>query len=179
VDGGNIAVWAIYLNRIYEPRTFLWPSDSGHLGVGTGYAIGSKLAHPDKDVYVISGDGAFMFNAQELETAKRLGTQFIIAIANDRAYGMIKAGQKGLYEERYVGVDFVDVRYDKIAEAMGCFGLRVEKPEDIAPALQKAKDSGLPSVLDIVIDPDINLVPPDFDSVASVWLEGCQLPGEE
>lgn len=179
VDGGNIAVWAIYLNRIFEPRTFLWPSDSGHLGVGTGYAIGSKLAHPDKDVYVISGDGAFMFNAQELETARRLGTQFIIAIANDRAYGMIKAGQKGLYEERYVGVDFVDVRYDKIAEAMGCFGLRVAKPEDIAPALQKAKDSGLPAVLDIVIDPDINLVPPDFESVASVWLEGCQLPGEE
>ena len=179
VDGGNIAVWAIYLNRIYEPRTFLWPSDSGHLGVGTGYAIGSKLAHPDKDVYVISGDGAFMFNAQELETARRLGTQFTIAIANDRAYGMIKAGQKGLYDERYVGVDFVDIRYDKIAEAMGCFGLRVERPEDITPALQKAKDSGLPAVLDIVIDPDINLVPPDFESVASVWLEGCQLPGEE
>jgi acetolactate synthase-1/2/3 large subunit len=179
VDGGNIAVWAIYLNRIFESRTFLWPSDSGHLGVGTGYAIGSKLACPDKDVYVISGDGAFMFNAQELETARRLGTQFIIAIANDRAYGMIKAGQKGLYDERYVGVDFVDVRYDKIAKAMGCFGLRVKKPDDIAPALQKAKDSGLPAVLDIVIDPDINLVPPDFDSVASVWLEGCQLPGEE
>ncbi|NHJ13662.1 MAG: thiamine pyrophosphate-binding protein [Candidatus Thorarchaeota archaeon] len=179
VDGGNIAVWAIYLNRIFKPRTFLWPSDSGHLGVGTGYAIGAKLACPDKEVYVISGDGAFMFNAQELETARRLGTAFTIAIANDRAYGMIKAGQKGLYEKRYVGVDFVDVRYDRIAEAMGCFGLRVEKPEDIAPALQKAKDSGLPAVLDIVIDPEVNLVPPDFESVASVWLEGCQLPGEE
>jgi acetolactate synthase-1/2/3 large subunit len=178
-DGGNIVVWANYLNRIYEPRTFLWPSDSGHLGVGTGYAIGSKLAHPKKDVYVISGDGAFMFNVQELETAKRLGTQFIIAIANDRAYGMIKAGQKGLYDKRYVGVDFFDVRYDKIAQAMGCFGERVKKPEEIAPALQRAKDSGLPAVLDIVIDPDINLDPPDFSSVASVWLEGCQLPGEE
>ena len=179
VDGGNIAVWAIYLNKIFEPRTCLQPSDSGHLGVGTGYAIGAKLANPDKDVYVISGDGAFMFNAQELETARRLGTSFVLAIANDRAYGMIKAGQKGLYDERYVGVDFVDVRYDKIAEAMDCFGLRVEKPEDIGPALQKAKDSGLPAVLDIIIDPEINLGPPDFDSVASVWLEGCQLPGEE
>nr|KXH71118.1 MAG: acetolactate synthase large subunit [Candidatus Thorarchaeota archaeon SMTZ1-45] len=179
LDGGNIVVWAIYLNKIYEPRTFLWPCDSGHLGVGTGYAIGSKLAHPNKEVYVISGDGAFMFNVQELETAKRMGTAFTIAIANDRAYGMIKAGQKGLYDGRYVGVDFVDVRYDKIAEAMGCFGIRVKKPEDIAPALQKAKDSGLPAVLDIVIDPNINLVPPDFESVASVWLEGCQLPGEE
>ncbi len=179
VDGGNIAVWAIYLNRIYEPRTFLWASDSGHLGVGTGYAIGSKLAHPDKEVYVISGDGAFMFNASELETARRLKLPFTIIIANDRAYGMIKAGQKGLYEERYVGVDFVDTRYDKLAEAMGCFGIRVEKPDDITPALEKAKESGLPAVIDVVVDPDINLDPPDFASVASVWLEGCQLPGDE
>ncbi|MFQ5832470.1 MAG: thiamine pyrophosphate-binding protein [Candidatus Thorarchaeota archaeon] len=179
VDGGNIVVWSMYLNRIYEPRTFLWPSDSGHLGVGTGYAIGSKLAHPDRDVYVISGDGAFMFNAQELETARRLGTAFTIIIANDRAYGMIKAGQKGLYEGRYVGVDFVDVRYDKIAEAMGCFGIRVTKPADLRPALEKAKDSGVPAVVDVVIDPEAHLDPPDFASVASVWLEGCQLPGEE
>jgi len=179
VDGGNIAVWAIYLNKIYEPRTFLWPSDSGHLGVGTGYAIGSKLAHPERDVYVISGDGAFMFNVQELETARRRKIPFTIIIANDGAYGMIKAGQKGLYEERYIGVDFVDIRYDKIAESMGCFGKRIEKPNDIRPALEEAKESGLPSVIDVVIDPNINLAPPDFDSVASVWLEGCQLPGDE
>ncbi|MFW9908823.1 MAG: thiamine pyrophosphate-binding protein [Candidatus Thorarchaeota archaeon] len=179
VDGGNIAVWAIYLNKIFEPRTFLWPSDSGHLGVGTGYAIGAKLAHPDRDVFVISGDGAFMFNVQELETARRRNIPFTIIIANDGAYGMIKAGQKGLYEERYIGVDFVDIRYDKIAEAMGCFGIRVEKPDGIRPALEKAKESGLPAVLDVVIDPNINLAPPDFDSVASVWLEGCQLPGDD
>ncbi|MFW9800457.1 MAG: thiamine pyrophosphate-binding protein [Candidatus Thorarchaeota archaeon] len=179
VDGGNIVVWSMYLNRIYEPRTFLWPSDSGHLGVGTGYAIGSKLAHPNRDVYVISGDGAFMFNAQELETARRLGLAFTIVIANDRAYGMIKAGQKGLYEGRYVGVDFVDVRYDKIAEAMGCFGTRVTKPADLRPALEKGKDSGLPSVVDVVIDPEVHLDPPDFASVASIWLEGCELPGED
>ncbi|MFW9850400.1 MAG: thiamine pyrophosphate-binding protein, partial [Candidatus Thorarchaeota archaeon] len=179
VDGGNIAVWAIYLNKIYEPRTFLWPSDSGHLGVGTGYAIGSKLAHPDRDVYVISGDGAFMFNAQELETARRRKIPFTIIIANDGAYGMIKAGQKGLYEERYIGVDFVDIRYDEIAEAMGCFGRRVENPNDIFTALNDAKESSLPAVIDVIIDPEVNLSPPDFDSVASVWLEGCQLPGEE
>jgi acetolactate synthase-1/2/3 large subunit len=179
VDGGNIAIWALYLNRIYEPRSFLWPSDSGHLGVGLGYAIGAKLARPEKEVYVISGDGAFMFNVQELETARRLKVPFTVIIANDRAYGMIKAGQKGLYDERYIGVDFIDVRYDKIAQAMGCFGVRVENPENLSGALEKANESGLPSVIDVVIDPDINLEPPDFSSVASVWLEGCQLPGED
>jgi acetolactate synthase-1/2/3 large subunit len=178
-DGGNIVLWALYLNKIYEPRTFLWPSDSGHLGVGTGYAIGSKLAHPDRDVYVISGDGAFMFNVQELETASRHKIPFTIIIANDGAYGMIKTGQKGLYGGRYVGVDFADIRYDKIAEAMGCFGKRIENPKDIKPALEEAKQSGLPAVLDVIIDPDTNLTPPDFESVAAIWLEGCHLPGEE
>ncbi|UCE11082.1 MAG: thiamine pyrophosphate-binding protein [Candidatus Thorarchaeota archaeon] len=178
-DGGNIVVWSVYLNRIYRPRTFLWPSDSGHLGVGTGYAIGAKLAHPEKEVYVISGDGAFMFNAQELETARRRKIPFTVIIGNDRAYGMIKAGQKGLYDERYVGVDFTDTRYDKMAEAMGCFGIRVDTPEKIGPALEEARNSGLPAVVDVVVDPDVNLAPPDFESVASVWLEGCQLPGEE
>jgi acetolactate synthase-1/2/3 large subunit len=92
---------------------------------------------------------------------------------------MIKAGQKGLYEERYVGVDFVDIRYDKIAEAMGCFGARITEPERITPALEKAKASGLPAVLDVVIDPEANLGPPDFSSLAAIWLEGCQLPGGE
>jgi acetolactate synthase-1/2/3 large subunit len=179
VDGGNTAVWAVYLNRIYEPRSFLWPSDSGHLGVGTGYAIGAKLACPDREVYVISGDGSFMFNCQELETARRRGLPFTIIIGNDRAYGMIKAGQKCLYGERYIGVDFVDIRYDRIAEAMGCFGLRVERPEGIRPALEKARDSGLPAVIDVLVNPDVNLAPPDFESVASVWLEGCELPEEE
>ena len=83
------------------------------------------------------------------------------------------------YEERYVGVDFVDVRYDKIAEAMGCFGKRIEKPDKIRPALEEAKASKLPAVLDVIIDPEINLAPPDFASVASIYLEGCQLPGED
>jgi len=108
---------------------------------------------------------------------KRLKLPLTMIIADDRAYGMIKAGQKGLYEARYVGVDFIDIRYDKIAEGMGCFGVRVEKPGDLKPALDRANASGLPAVIDVVIDPDVNLAPPDFESVASVWLEGCQLPG--
>ncbi|MFX0013915.1 MAG: thiamine pyrophosphate-binding protein [Promethearchaeota archaeon] len=176
VDGGNTGVWAHYLNRIYEPNTFLWPSDSGHLGVGIGYAIGAQLAKPERKVYAIMGDGSFMFNVQELETARRLKLPIIIVILNDRAYGMIKAGQKIAYKKRYIGVDFFDVRYDKLAEAIDCFGIRVTEPKAIKSALEKANDSRVPAILDIVVDREINLEPPDFETLAGIWLEGCNLP---
>ena len=173
VDGGNTGVWCHYLNRVYEPRTFLWAGDSGHLGVGIGYAIGSKLAKPDKKVFAIMGDGSFMFNVQDLETARRLGLHFIICILNDSAYGMIKAGQKVAYDKRYIGVDFFDVRYDKIAQAMDCFGVRVTEPSGIRSALQSAVESGKPAIIDFIIDREINLEPPDFSTLAGIWLEGC------
>ncbi|MFX1533608.1 MAG: thiamine pyrophosphate-binding protein [Promethearchaeota archaeon] len=177
-DGGNTALWSVYLNRIYQPRTLLWAGDSGHLGTGPGYAIGAKLARPDTPVYCLTGDGAFMFNIQELETMRRLNLPIVIVVANDRAHGMIKAGQKLVYSSRYIGVDFFDVRYDKIAQAMDCYGERVTEPAEIKAALKRAVDSGKPALLDVVIDGSINLKPPDFENVAGLWLEGCNLPDE-
>jgi acetolactate synthase-1/2/3 large subunit len=178
VDGGNIAIWAVYLNRIYEPRSFVWASDSGHLGTGLPYSIGAKLAHPDRPVYCLSGDGSVMFNIQELETAARLNVPIVVIVANDTAYGMIKAGQKAMCDSRFLGVDFTDTRYDKVAEAMGCYGERVTNPEEITPALERAVASGKPALLDVVIDCEVNLEPPDFITVAALWLEGCEMPDE-
>jgi acetolactate synthase-1/2/3 large subunit len=148
------------------------------LGTGLPYALGAKLAKPDTPVYCLSGDGALMFNIQELETASRLNIPVIIVVANDKAYGMIKAGQKMVCDSRFYGVDFSDTRYDKVAEAMGCYGERVLDPNEIQPALQRAVDSGNPALLDVLIDGTINLEPPDFPTVASIWLEGCEMPGE-
>jgi acetolactate synthase-1/2/3 large subunit len=176
VDGGNTAVWAHYLNRIYAPRSFVTPADSGHLGVGLPYAIGAKLARPDRMVYAICGDGAFTMNVQELETAARLKLPLVIIIANDRQWGMIKAVQMEAYDSRYIGVDFDDVRYDLVAQAFGCHGERVEEPEEIAPALERTVASGKPAVLDVLIDQWANLTPPDLANLDAVWMEGCELP---
>lgn len=176
VDGGNSTVWSHYLNRIYGPRTFLWASDSGHLGTGLPYAIGAKLAAPDRPVYAICGDGAFGLNMQELETAARLGLSFVIVIVNDRQWGMIKAKQMSAYDARYIGVDFEDVRYDQVAKAMGCWGERVEDPAEITPALERAVSSGKPAVLDVIVDPWVHLTPPDLENLDAVWMEGCDLP---
>ena len=174
-DGGTTAVWAYYLNRIFEPRTFLWAADSGHLGSGLPYAIGAKLARPDVPVYCITGDGSFGFNAMELETARRLGTQVVIIIANDHGWGMIRSAQKAVHGERYIGVDFdPDTRYDKLAEALGCYGELVTAPDQIHPALQRAVDSGLPAVLDVRVDVEIHGFPPDLEVLDGLWMEGCE-----
>jgi len=177
-DGGNTSVWSYYLNRVYEPRSFLWAADSGHLGSGVPYALGAKLAHPELPVYCITGDGSFGFNAMEMETAHREGLPITVIIANDQAWGMIKGGQKLVYRARYCGVDLSDVRYDKLAEAMGCYGERVTSPDQIRPALQRAVDSGLPSVLDVVVDAAVHMVPPDLVTLDSVWMEGCDAGGK-
>ena len=179
VDGGNTAVWCFYLNRVYEPNTYLScaSGDSGHLGAGIPYAIAAKLAAPSKQVYCIAGDGSFGFNIQELETASRLKLPVIFIVANDLAWGMIKSGQTLAYSKRYIGVDLSNIRYDKVAQAMNCYGERVVAPSEIRPALQRAVDSGLPAVLDVEIDRDVT--PPDFEILAAVWLEGCELPEAE
>jgi len=142
IDGGNTAVWGMYLNRVYEPGTYLScvSGDSGHLGAGIPYAIAAKLAAPSKQVYCITGDGAFGFNIQELETASRLHLPVIFVVANDLAWGMIKSGQTMVYSKRYIGVDFSDIRYDKVAQAMNCYGERVvELPEPEKPPQQKVR----------------------------------------
>ncbi|MEE8174331.1 MAG: thiamine pyrophosphate-binding protein [Dehalococcoidia bacterium] len=174
-DGGTTSVWAFYQNRIYEPRTFLHAADSGHLGSGVPYAIGAKLARPDTPVYCITGDGSFGLNAMEMETARRENAPIVVIIANDCSWGMIKGCQKLVYEERYCGVDFTDVRYDKLAEALGCYGERVTEPGQIRPALQRAADSGLPAVLDVIVDQEVHLVPPDLAVLGSIWGEGLDM----
>ncbi|MDM7999679.1 MAG: thiamine pyrophosphate-binding protein [Dehalococcoidia bacterium] len=176
-DGGNTSVWSYYMNRVYEPRTFLWAADSGHLGSGVPYAIGAKLARPESPVYCITGDGSFGFNAMEMETARREGLPITVIIADDQAWGMIKGGQKLVYNARYCGVDLTDVRYDKLAEAMGCYGERVTAPDQIRPALKRAADSGLPAVLDVIVDAAEHMVPPDLVTLDSVWMEGCDAGG--
>jgi acetolactate synthase-1/2/3 large subunit len=176
VDGGNTSVWAHYLNRIYQPRSFLWAGDSGHLGTGLAYAIGAKLARPDRPVYAICGDGAFALNMQELETAARLRLPFVLIIANDRQWGMIKAVQMAAYDARYIGVDFTDARYDEVARAMGCWGERVDDPREITPALRRAVESNKPAILDVVVDQWAHLTPPDLEILDAVWMEGCELP---
>ena len=153
VDGGDIAIFTFGLISNYHrnPRSTYCSIGMGHLGVGSSFAIGAKLAKKDKPVICINGDGSFMFNVQELETAVRLNLPIIVCVANNCAWGMLKTYQKNSLKRRYCDVDLPAIDYSKIAKGFGCYGEKVENPEDIKPALKRAIDSGKPSVLDISI----------------------------
>ncbi len=152
-DGGDIACYAIEQIDYYKPRpplSFLQAVGMGHLGTSVGYGIGAKLAKPDKQVISISGDGSFMMNIQDLETAVRLGlSNLIFVIANNSAWGMLKSGQKLFVDKHYLDVDLPNFDYAKCAEGFGCYGEVVTDPNEIKPALERAKNSGKPAVIDV------------------------------
>ncbi|MHA1242703.1 MAG: thiamine pyrophosphate-binding protein, partial [Promethearchaeota archaeon] len=121
-----------------------------------GYGIGAKLGKPDKQVISISGDGSFMINIQDLETAVRLGLKnLIFVVGNNACWGNIKSGQKLAFGERYIDVDLPGCDYGKIAESFGCYGEEVTDPNEINAALERAKNSGKPAVIDVKIKYEI------------------------
>ena len=153
LDGGDIVVFSYkFINhKPRPPRSTFFPISMGHLGVGIPYAIGVKLAKPEKIVVCLTGDGSFMFNIQELETAVRLNLPIIIVIANNCAWGMIKSAQKNSFRKRYCDVDFPPINYSEIAKGFGCYAEKVEKPEEIRYAVQRAIESKKPAVIDVDI----------------------------
>ncbi len=151
-DGGSIADWAMAFVDIFEPRTKLFPAGNAPLGFGLPMAIAAKLAKFERQVCNITGDGAFLFTVQELETAVRYNLPIVTIVGNDRAFGDTKESQRLKFGERYIGVDFTDINYGNVAQAFNCYGERVEDPKEIKPALERAFESGKPAVIDIVIE---------------------------
>jgi len=153
LDGGNIVYTAMEQINLYKerpPLSLLSAICMGHLGTSVPYGIGAKLAKPEKQVISISGDGSFMINFQDLETAVRLGLKNLIyVIANNSCWGNVKIGQEFFYDKRYLDTDFNDFDYGKAAEGFGCYGEAVSDPNEIKPALERAKNSGKPAVIDV------------------------------
>ena len=155
VDGGEIEAFALEQINVHKPRppqSTLISACMGHLGVTIPYGLGAKLAKPDTQVVAIAGDGAFMFNVQDLETAVRLGLKNLIyIIANNNAWGSMKSFQKFSKNKHYIDVDFSGFNYAKCAEGFGCYGESVTDPAEIMPALERAKNSNKPAVIDVVV----------------------------
>ena len=153
IDGGDIALFAYGLISNFQryPRSTFTSIGMGHLGVGVCYSIASKLAKPNKPVVCINGDGSFLFNVQELETALRLNLPIITIIGNNCAWGMLKTYQKNNLKKRYCDVDFPPINYAEIAKGFGCYGEKLENPEDIKPAIKRAIESKKAAVIDVSI----------------------------
>ncbi len=168
IDGGNTGLWAHLATLHRRPRSLLWTGHYGHLGTGLPYAIGAKLAHPDRPVVLFSGDGAFGFNLQELETAAREAVPVVAVVNCDRAWGMEMLHMREITGTT-VGVGLSEARYDRVASALGCHGELVEKPDEIGPALQRALDSGRPAVVQVVVDAAENENPPGMADFAGMY----------
>ena len=162
MDGGNTTLWSIHYHVPRTQRSVIYSMNYGHLGTGLPYAIGAKLAQPDKSVYCVTGDSAFGFNLQELETAVRHKLPVIIIVAVDGAYGMEKSAQRRAFgrEADWFGHDHAPVRYDLVATAMGCHGEFIQKAAEIRPALERSMNSGKPAVIHADVDPVANIDPP-------------------
>jgi acetolactate synthase-1/2/3 large subunit len=157
IDGGDIGVAASRHLRADRPGSQLSnASPLGSLGPGLPFALGAKVAAPDDTVICVTGDGAFGLGAMEMDTAVRLDIPFICVIGNDQIWGMIRRSQSSLFgEDRVIAADLGDRPYDKMVEALGGYGERVEDPEEIRPALERARDSGKPACLNVMLDPKL------------------------
>jgi acetolactate synthase-1/2/3 large subunit len=161
MDGGNTSLWAATFNPILAPRSYLYTAKFGHLGTGLPYALGAKLAAPDRPVYLITGDGALGFNIQELETARRYGANVVVVVSCDQGWGMERSSQMFAQLDSTVACDlYPETRYDQIAQAFGCHGELVDQPRELRPALERAVAAGRPALVQVMVDPTNNLAPP-------------------
>jgi acetolactate synthase I/II/III large subunit len=156
-DGGDIVGVSASILQARHPGHWLDPGPFGCLGVGPSFAIAAKLAKPDKQVLIVYGDGSFGLNAMEYESAIRQKIPFAGIIGNDGAWGQIKVAQELLYGQGNAPASELDPEapYHKMVEGLGGYGEKVTDPAEIAPALKRAFDSGVPACLNVMVDPTL------------------------
>jgi len=154
LDAGAAPAYGYDRLHFARPRTFLTPLDLGGLGFAFPAALGAKLGRPGDPVLAIHGDGGFLMNAQELETAVRHGIAVVTIVMNNNCWGSEKAYQKHFYSGRYIGCDIGNPRYDEYARIFGAEGYYVEHPDQVGDAVRSALGSGKPAVIEIPIDPE-------------------------
>ena len=144
---------------IYEPRTFISSGYQGTLGSGFPTALGAKVAHPDRPVVAITGDGGFMFGVQELATAVQFKIGVVVLVFNNNSYGNVRRDQRERFEGRIVASDLVNPDFVKLAESFGVGAARVTSPDGFRPALEKALADGGPYLIDIEVPRDSEVSP--------------------
>ncbi|MCO1578542.1 thiamine pyrophosphate-binding protein [Crossiella sp. SN42] len=156
-DGGDIVTFSGQVVQPKSPGHWMDPGPLGTLGVGIPFVLAAKYARPDKEVVALFGDGAFSLTGWDFETLVRYNLPFVGIVGNNSSMNQIRYGQAVKYGEDRgrVGNTLGDVPYDQFAKILGGYGEEVRDPADIAPALQRARESGLPSLINVWVDPDV------------------------
>ena len=159
-DGGDVVTISAQAVRPRNPGQWMDPGALGSLGVGTGFAMAAKLAHPDKEVMCLFGDGSFGMTAFDMETAQRFGAPFLAVVGNNSAMNQIRFGQIAKYGENRGGVGnkLGDVEFGMFGEMIGGYGEEVREADQILPALRRAREAiaktGNCAVVNVWIDPN-------------------------
>ncbi len=150
-DVGAHKMWIARYYQCDEPNTCLISNGFCSMGFALPGAIGAKLVHPDRKVMAICGDGAFLMNVQELETAKRIGTPIVVMVWEDQEYGLIRWKQDNQFG-KHTDLHFDNPDFVRLAESFGCVGMRVDNARDLAPALDEAFKQTVPVLVTVPID---------------------------
>lgn len=149
-DGGDFCHFGRSFLPALKPKHWFYVSSLGMLGSALPTALAAKVAYPNSRVFMLTGDGAFGFNAMEFDTAVRHKLNIVAILGNDSAWGIDRQIQLGLYG-RPVATELLQTRYEKMVEGLGGHGEFVERPEDLAPALQRALASGRPTLVNVAV----------------------------
>ena len=156
-DVGAHKMWIARHYDCYEPNTCLISNGFASMGFSIPGAFAAKLLYPEKKVLAVCGDGGFMMNSQELETAVREHVPFVTLIWEDSSYGLIKWKEQEQFGGEHCYVDFSNPDFKLLAEAMRCKGYRVEKAEELIPTLEEAFKQDVPSVIVVPVDYSENM----------------------
>jgi acetolactate synthase-1/2/3 large subunit len=155
-DVGAHKIWVARLYQAYEPNTVIISNGLAAMGISVPGAIAAKLVHPDRRVVALCGDGGFLMNSQELETAKRIGANITVVIWRDNGYGLIDWKQRNEFGRPF-GVEFDNPDFVAYAQSFGIAGFRPESSADLYPTLMRALEVDGPSVVEVPIDYRENL----------------------
>ena len=154
-DGGDFVSYAGRVIDSYEPGCWLDPGPFGCLGSGPGYALAAKLAHPERQVVLLLGDGAFGFSGMEFDTLARHGVNVVGVMGNNGIWALEKHPMEFLYGYSVAAELTPETRYDKVVEALGGHGALVRTPGELKPALEQAFSAGKPALVNVLTDPDV------------------------
>jgi acetolactate synthase I/II/III large subunit len=154
-DGGDFVSYAGRVVASYEPGCWLDPGPFGCLGSGPGYALAAKLAHPDRQVVLLLGDGAFGFSGMEFDTLARHGVGVVGVMGNNGIWALEKHPMEFLYGYSVAAELTPETRYDRLVEALGGHGELVRAPSELRPALERAFEATGPTLINVLTDPTV------------------------
>ncbi len=154
-DGGDFVSYAGRFVDTYQPGCWMDPGPFGCLGAGPGQAIGAKIANPDRQVCLLLGDGAFGFAGMEFDTMARHGLPVVGVMGNNGIWALEHHPMKFLYGYSVAAELRPETRYEQMVEALGCDGVLVREPGELRPALERAFESGRPTLVNVLTDPEV------------------------